>query len=92
MCLFLSVRRIREIADTLAGHLGGDCPAAVVHRASWPDQAIVRGTLSDIAERTEAAGIGKTAMIIVGRALARDASASKLYDPGFTHGFRRGKP
>lgn len=91
LCLFLSVQRIREIADTLAADLGGDCPAAVVYRASWPDQAIVRGTLSDIAERTEAAGIGKTAMILVGRALARDASASKLYDPGFTHGFRRGK-
>jgi precorrin-4/cobalt-precorrin-4 C11-methyltransferase len=91
LCLFLSVAGIREAAETLAGHYGTDCPAAVVHRASWPDERIIRGTLADIAAKTEAGRIGSTAMIIVGRALSRDIPPSKLYDPAFSHGFRKAK-
>lgn len=91
LCLFLSVAKIGEVAETLAGHYGSDCPAAVVHRASWPEERIIRGTLADIAAKTEAAGIGATAMIVVGRALSRDVPASKLYDPAFSHGFRKAK-
>ena len=79
------------MADTLAGHYGADCPAAVVHRASWPDEKVIRGTLADIAGKTEPAGITATALIVVGRALARDIPASKLYDAAFSHGFRKGK-
>jgi precorrin-4/cobalt-precorrin-4 C11-methyltransferase len=59
-----------------------------VHKASWPDQQIVRGTLTDIADRVAAAGIRKTALIIVGRALSRDGSASRLYDAAFSHEYR----
>lgn len=88
LCIFLSVHKLDEVAETLAGHYGADCPAAVVHRASWPDQRVFRGTLADIAAMIEDAGIKSTAMIIVGRALARDNAVSKLYDPGFSHGFR----
>lgn len=91
LCLFLSVAKIGEVAETLAGHYGADCPAAVVQRASWPEERIIRGTLVDIAAKTEAAGIGATAMIVVGRALSRDVPASKLYDPSFSHGFRKAK-
>ncbi len=91
LCLFLSVANIGEVAETLAGHYGADCPAAVVQRASWPEEKIIRGTLVDIAAKTEAAGIGATAMIVVGRALSRDVPASKLYDPSFSHGFRKAK-
>lgn len=91
LCLFLSVAKIGEVAETLAGHYGSDCPAAVVHRASWPEERIIRGTLADIAAKTEAAGIDATAMIVVGRALSRDIPASKLYDPAFSHGFRKAK-
>jgi precorrin-4/cobalt-precorrin-4 C11-methyltransferase len=91
LCIFLSIGKIREVADSLAVHYGADCPAAVVYRASWPDQKIIRGTLADIAEKTEPEGIRVTAMIVVGRALARAIPASKLYDATFTHGFRKGK-
>jgi len=91
LCIFLSVVQIREVAETLARELDGDCPAAVVYRATWPDQAVVRGTLADIARKTEEAKIGKTAMIVVGRALSREAPVSKLYAPAFSHGFRDGE-
>jgi precorrin-4/cobalt-precorrin-4 C11-methyltransferase len=90
LCIFLSAHKTKAAAETLARHYGGDCPAAVVYRASWPDQQIIRGTLADIAETVAAAGIKKTAMIIVGRALSGAAPASKLYDPGFVHGYRTG--
>jgi precorrin-4/cobalt-precorrin-4 C11-methyltransferase len=91
LCLFLSIGKLREVAATLAGHYGADCPAAVVHRASWPDEKVIRGTLADIAGKTEPEKIRATALIVVGRALARDIPASKLYDAAFTHGFRKGK-
>jgi precorrin-4/cobalt-precorrin-4 C11-methyltransferase len=91
LCIFLSIARIGEVADTLAVHYGADCPAAVVFRASWPGERIIRGTLADIAGRTEAAEIRTQAMIIVGRALSRDIPASKLYEAAFSHGFRKGK-
>jgi precorrin-4/cobalt-precorrin-4 C11-methyltransferase len=91
LCIFLSVAKIREVAKTLSGHYGADCPAAVVYRASWPEERIIRGTLADIAAKTESEGIGSTALIVVGRALSRDVPASKLYDPAFSHGFRKAK-
>lgn len=90
LCIFLSVGQIREVSETLARELDSSCPAAVVYHATWPDQAVVRGTLADIARKTEDAAIGKTAMIVVGRALSREAPVSKLYDPAFSHGFRDG--
>ncbi|MFP5451983.1 MAG: precorrin-4 C(11)-methyltransferase [Thermoleophilia bacterium] len=69
LVLHLAVQAIGEIAERLRGAYDADCPAAVVARASWPDEAIVRGTLATIAARTEAAGIRRTAVIIVGPAL-----------------------
>ena len=79
------------MAETLSAHYGPGCPAAVVFRASWPEELLIRGTLADIAVKTETAGIRSTAMIVVGEALSRDVPASKLYDDAFTHGFRKGK-
>ena len=90
LCVFLSIQRLDDLTATLARHYGADCPAAVVYRASWPDQQILRGTLADIAAQVSAARIGKTAMIIVGRALARDIPVSRLYDAGFSHEYRKG--
>jgi len=90
LCIFLSVHRIVHVMETLARHYGHDCPAAAVYRASWPDQQIIRGTLGDIAGKIGDAGIKKTAMIIVGHALSKDLPASRLYDPGFSHGYRTG--
>ena len=88
LCLFLSARAIAARTPELTRHYGADCPAAVVYRASWPDERIIRGTLADIAEKVEAAGITKTALFIVRR--APEGARSHLYDPGFQHGFRRG--
>jgi precorrin-4/cobalt-precorrin-4 C11-methyltransferase len=91
LCIFLSVQRMANVVEKLIPHYGGDCPVAVVYRASWPDQLIVRGNLSDIARKTESEGITKTAIIVVGWALAPEKQQSKLYDPTFSHGFRKAK-
>lgn len=90
LCIFLSIDRLESIVETLAPYYGPDCPAAVVYRSSWPDQQIIRGTLLDLPEKVRSTGIRKTALILVGQALARDIPASRLYDQGFSHGFRQG--
>ncbi len=93
LCIFLSADRIAELTGMLAEHYGPDCPAALVYHASWPDEKIVRGTLADIGDRTRSEGISRTALFLVGRALARPAPhASRLYDKSFEHGYRRGTP
>jgi precorrin-4/cobalt-precorrin-4 C11-methyltransferase len=91
LCIFLSVHNMAEVAQTLSAHYGADCPIAVVYRASWPDQIIAEGTLADIAGKVAKAGIGKTAMIVVGRALERSGAVSRLYSGEFTHGYRKAK-
>ncbi len=92
MCIFLSVSMMDEVVSELtSGGYAVDTPIAVVEKASWPEQHIVRGTLADIADKIENSEIRKTAMIVVGKALADDDSAaSKLYDAGFSHGYRAG--
>ena len=82
LCIFLSAHKITQIAETLAKHYGAQCPAAVIYRVSWPDQRIIRGTLSDIGEKVSAAEIKKTAMVIVGQALARGIASLKIVQPG----------
>lgn len=88
LCLYLSVQKIEALTRTLAAEYGSDCPAAAVYRASWPEERIIRGTLGTLAAQVEAAGIGRTALIVVGRALQRSGPASRLYDAGFSHGYR----
>jgi precorrin-4/cobalt-precorrin-4 C11-methyltransferase len=78
LVIHLGAQALDEIARTLIPHYGDDCPAAVVARASWPDEEIVRGTLATIAG--QAAHIRRTATIFVGPALAaRDFRDSHLY-------------
>ncbi len=91
MCIFLSVHAISEVVAELRQGYAEDTPVAVVRKASWPDQRIVRGTLADIADKVKEAGIGKTALIVVGDVFRGRYEKSKLYDPGFTHGYREGK-
>lgn len=90
LCIFLSAPRIGEIARQLTPYYGAECPVAVIHRVSQPEQRIFRGTLADIASQLEGTGLTSTNMIIVGHALARGLPVSKLYDESFTHGFRKG--
>ncbi len=91
MMILLSAGMVGEVVDDLlAGGYPADTPVAVVEKASWPEERIVRGTLADIAGRVRAAGIRKTAVIAVGRVLAPGPppARSRLYDAGFGHGFR----
>jgi precorrin-4/cobalt-precorrin-4 C11-methyltransferase len=90
LCLFLSITLLRDVVAALTPSYGADCPVAVVHKASCPDQRIVLGTLADIRDKVRAAGIKSQSMILVGRVLtATDFADSKLYDPEFSHRFRR---
>ncbi|MEE8271135.1 MAG: SAM-dependent methyltransferase, partial [Alphaproteobacteria bacterium] len=86
LAVHLSVRNLRRVVDDLVPHYGADCPVAVVYRASWPDQVIVRGTLADIRAKVRAAKITRTALILVGRVLDPVSfDDSRLYDPGHVH-------
>jgi precorrin-4/cobalt-precorrin-4 C11-methyltransferase len=92
LALFLSITLLDEVVAALIPHYGADCPAVVVHRASWPDQKIVRGTLADIREQVKAARIRTQSMILIGRVLeATDFANSRLYDPSFSHRFRKAR-
>ncbi len=89
--LFLSVNRLEELTKRLCTAYPLKTPAAVVYKASWPEQKIVVGTLENLAEKTKLAGIEKTALVLVGDFLGDQYALSKLYDKTFTHGFRQGK-
>ena len=89
LAIHLSVRNLRRVVDELAPLYGADCPVAVVYRASWPDERIVRGTLADIREKVREAGITRTALVLVGPVLSTDDFAdSRLYAAGHAHLFR----
>ncbi len=91
MAIFLSVQKISEVVDELLTAYNKDTPIAVVYRASWPDEKIVKGTLADIAEKVKDADINRQAQILVGNFLDTDFEYSKLYDPSFTTGYRDGQ-
>lgn len=90
LCLFLSAGNMDSVvAKLLAAGRRSDTPAAVVYRAGWENQKVVRGTLENIAARVHDAGVQRQAMIIVGDVLDRKGGMSSLYDRGFAHGYRR---
>lgn len=95
MVIYLSVSMIdRVVEELLQGSYTPATAVAVVYRASWPDERVIEGTLSDIAGLAKEAGIGKQALIIVGETLnaRRDGlkAKSRLYDKEFSHGSRKG--
>lgn len=93
LVFYLSVHLIESITKELleANVYTKDTPAAVVYRAGWENQMIIKGTLEDITRKVKQARVIKTALIIVGDVLApRKYEYSKVYDEAFTHGFRRG--
>ena len=93
MCIFLSVHMFADLVrDLMEGGYPADTPVAVVEKASWPDQRIFRGTLTTIADQLAAAGVNRTAMVIIGKVLDGDYEKSRLYAPEFTHMFREAKP
>lgn len=91
MAIFLSVQMIDQVADRLKEHYGETTPVAVIQKASWDDQKIVIGNLSNIAEKVKAEGITKTAQILVGDFLGDEYELSKLYDKNFSHEYRSAK-
>lgn len=91
MIIFLSVHLIEELVERLKAGYPEDTPCAVVYKASWPQEKQVVGTLADIAEKVREQGIGRTALITVGRFLGNEYALSKLYDKSFSHGYREAK-
>ena len=89
LAIHLSIANLAKVVRELTPVYGADCPVAVVHRASWPDQRILRGTLADIRAQAKEAGLTRTAIILVGRALGASSFAeSRLYSPEHSHVFR----
>ena len=86
LAIHLSIRNLKYICETLTPHYGPDCPVAVVYRATWPDEQIVRGTLANIRERIRGTGISRTALILVGDVLEPGSFRdSALYDATHAH-------
>ncbi|MEK6697925.1 MAG: precorrin-4 C(11)-methyltransferase [Nitrospirota bacterium] len=93
MVIFLSVGMIEKVRDELLQGYPADTPVAIIEKATWPDQKVIRGVLRDIAGLVKDAGIRKTALIYVGESLrASEASLgkeSKLYHKDFKHEYRK---
>ncbi len=90
MAIFLSAGMIPQLQERLLrGAYRDDTPAAIVYKASWPDQKVFRCRLGELAATAEQHGIEKTALILVGDFLGGQCERSRLYDPAFTTGFRK---
>lgn len=90
LAIHLGIRALREIERVLIPHYGAECPVAVVYRVGWPDETVLRGTLSDIRGQVRDAKITRTALILVGPALAAGDGFpdSALYDAARPHVLR----
>jgi precorrin-4/cobalt-precorrin-4 C11-methyltransferase len=92
LAIHLSIRNLKAIERELVPHYGADCPVAVVYRASWPDEQIITGTLSDIWGKVRAAKITRTALVLVGPVLGESQFRdSALYDADYEHVLRNRK-
>ena len=93
MVIFLSAGMTGELSEELMkGGYPGDTPAAIVYKATWPDEKVVRCSLAALKETADREGIHKTALIVVGNTVSQTGyERSKLYDPAFTTGFRVGR-
>lgn len=93
MVVFLSTGMLEELSRRLIeGGYTADTPAAIVYKATWPDEKVVRCTVAALKETADREGIHKTALIVVGNTVAQTGyERSKLYDPAFTTGFRVGR-
>ena len=92
MVIFLSTGMLEKLSEELIkGGYEPETPAAIVYKATWDDEKVVRTTVKDLAESAAKNNITKTALITVGGFLSSAYERSKLYDPTFTHEFRQGK-
>ena len=91
MAIFLSAGMLTELqAELLKGAYTPDTPAALVYKATWPEEKAFRCTVETLAQTVEENGLTKTALLIVGGCLGEEYLRSKLYDPEFTTEFRKG--
>lgn len=92
MVIFLSTGMLEELtARLIKGGYQEDTPAAIVYKATWPEEKVVRTRVGQLAQAAAEEGISKTALILVGNFLGDEYERSKLYDPSFSHEFREGK-
>ena len=90
MIVFLSAGMIKELTEKLIeGGYDENTPAAIVYKATWPDEKVFRGTLKHLPKLAKENNITKTALIVVGGFLGDDYELSKLYDANFETGFRK---
>lgn len=90
MVIFLSTGLLGELSkELIAGGYSEDCPAAIVYKASWPEEKVLRCQIADLAETADREGIRKTALIVVGHFLGDDYALSKLYDASFETEYRK---
>lgn len=93
MVLFLSAGLLQQVKnELLEGGYGPDTPCAIVYKATWPEEQIVRGVLRELPELAERAGIRKTALILVGDFLGDEYALSRLYAPDFATEYRDAVP
>lgn len=91
MAVFLSAGMLRELQEELMkGAYTADTPAALVYKASWPEEKVISCTVGTLAENAEKQGIHRTALVLVGEILSGRPERSRLYDPAFTTGYRKG--
>jgi len=92
MAIFLSSGMLKELSEKLMdGGYSKDTPAAIVYKATWPDEKIIRTTIEALSEAGAENNISKTAIILVGDFLGGEYERSLLYHPEFTHGYRTGR-
>ena len=90
MVVFLSTGMLKELsAELIRGGYPADTPAAIVYKATWPEEKVLRCTVETLEETAREEGVTKTALIVVGRILEGEYERSKLYDPAFTTEFRQ---
>ena len=85
LAIHLSIANLARVVRACLPHYGEDCPAVVAYRVSWPDEQLIRGTLGDIRDQAKRARFTRTALILVGRALAGDGIDSRLYAADHHH-------
>src|ERR1044071_7515603 len=85
LAIHLSITNLAKVVRALLPHYGVDCPVVVAYRVSWPEERMIRGTLADIREKAKAAGFTRTALILVGWALAGEGGDSRLYAADHHH-------
>lgn len=92
LAIHLSIRNLGYIERSLTPYYGADCPVVVVYRATWPDQKVIRGTLTTIAREVKKAKLTRTALVMVGEVFAKhDFRDSALYDAAYEHVLRNRK-